>query len=147
MAVAIRFGLKKLEVSKPFRSIAFRFGSCGCLKEPTFIHRKDKENEFREHQGSYKSSHRATRGSAKRWTQRSTHAVSGSDGEVQSVLVFERSSYSQTVSECWSRGWLPDVAVVRTPSKTGRKGHHDSGSHVPQANRNNRRIKHHGRSS
>jgi len=24
------------------------------------------------------------------------------------------------------------VAVVRTPSKTGRKGHHDSGSHVPQ---------------
>src|SRR5260370_9068135 len=125
----------------------FRFGSCTCAKEPTFIHLKDKENEFRKHQESHKSSHRATRGGAERWTQRSTHAVSGGNGEVQSVLVFERSSYSQTVSECRSRCWLSDLAVVWTPSETGREGHHDSRAHLPQADRNSRRIKHHRRSS
>src|ERR1700688_435374 len=77
-------------------------GSSFRVKEPTFIHRKDKENEFRKHQESYKSDRRATRGGVKRRTQRSTHAVSGSNGKVQSVLVFERSSYSQTMSQCWS---------------------------------------------
>src|SRR6266704_5836618 len=127
--------------------MAFRFGSCVCLKEPTFIHRKDKENEFRKHQESHKSSHRATRGGVKRWTQRSTHAVSNGNGEVQSVLVFERSSYSQTVPECRSRCWLPHLAVVRTPSETGREGHHDSRADFPQAHRNCRPIKHDGRSS
>src|SRR6266478_3657611 len=37
-AVAIHSGLKKpRQLSPPFRRIAFRFGSCVCLKEPTFI--------------------------------------------------------------------------------------------------------------
>src|SRR6267378_38520 len=70
-----------------------------CLSEGTNLHTpKGQKNEFRKHQESHKSSHRATRRGAKRRSQRGTHAVSRGNGEVQSVLVFERSSYSQAVS-------------------------------------------------
>jgi len=44
----------------------------------------------------------------------------------QSVLVFERPPYSKQISQCWSRCWLPHLAVVRTPVKQGEKGIHDS---------------------
>ena len=71
----------------------------------------------------------------------------GGDGEVQNVFLLECLSDPQTVSQCRSRCGLSDLAVVRTPSKTRRKGHHDSRSDVSQTDRNCRRIKHDGRIS
>ena len=36
------------------------------------------------------------------------------------------------LKQCPNAGrWLPDLAVIRTPSKTRREGHHDSRADVP----------------